>query len=161
MKLGVMSDSHDNLPMIRKAVHCFSTEEPVDAVVHAGDFVAPFAVSELAKLSVPIYGVFGNNDGEHAGINKVLPQIDQPPLHLELGGRTLVVTHDIASVSDSDRAAADIVIFGHTHNKLIEHREGKLLLNPGELGGWLTGKCTVAIIDLNTLDVELLYLWEG
>ena len=161
MKLGVISDSHDNLPMIRKAVHYFTDEDRVDAVVHAGDFVAPFSVRELAKLTVPIYGVFGNNDGERAGISKVLPQIQEPPLHLELGGRKLIVTHDIASVNESERDAADVVIFGHTHNKLVEHRDGKLLLNPGELGGWLTGKCTIAVIDLKTLDVELLYLWEG
>ena len=43
MRIGVMSDSHDNLPMIRKAIRLF-TDENAEAVLHAGDFIAPFAV---------------------------------------------------------------------------------------------------------------------
>ena len=159
MRLGVMSDSHDNLVLIRKAVRFFNEEEPVDAVVHAGDFVAPFSVRELAKIKVPFYGVFGNNDGERHGINGVMPQIVAPPLHLELGGRRIVVTHDLAKLPGADRAAADIVICGHTHKSLVQ-REKNLLVNPGELGGWLTGKCTVATIDLDTTNVEIVYLEE-
>ena len=161
MKLGVISDSHDNLPLIREAVQYFNEEDPVDAVVHAGDYVAPFAVRELAKLKAPFHGVFGNNDGERAGINKVMPQIVQPPLRLHLAGRRIVVTHDPERLTEADRAAADIVIFGHTHNKLVEHDNGKLVMNPGELGGWLTGNCTLAVIDLETLGVEIIYLREG
>ena len=156
MKLGVIADSHDNLPMIRKAVRFFNEEEPVDAIVHAGDYVAPFAVKELAKLKAPIYGIFGNNDGEHPGINQVLPQIVDPPLHLEIGGRRIVVTHDLDKLPEDTKKAAEIVIFGHTHNRKVE-RNGCLLVNPGELGGWLTGESSAAVIDLETLDVEVDY----
>ncbi len=154
MKLGVMADSHDNLVLIRIAVEWFNDEGAVGAVVHAGDYVAPFALKELARLSVPLHGVFGNNDGEHAGINKVMPQIVDPPLHIGLGRRKIVVTHDLEALPDAARNAADIVIFGHTHEPLVE-RDGRLLVNPGELGGWLTGRSTVAVIDLETLEVEI------
>jgi len=159
MKLGVIADSHDNLPMIRKAVRYFNEEAPVDAIVHAGDYVAPFAVRELAGLEAPIYGVFGNNDGEHPGINQVLPQMVDPPLHLELGGRRIVVTHDIDKLPKDTKKSAEIVIFGHTHHSRI-NRKGNLLVNPGELGGWLTGDSTVAVIDLDTLDVEVDYFYH-
>jgi len=159
MRLGVVSDSHDNLVLIRRAVLYFNEHEPVDAVVHCGDYVAPFAVKEFAKLKAPFYGVFGNNDGEHAGINQVMPQIQQPPLCLELGGRKIVVTHDLAKLKDDDRKAAHIIIYGHTHDAQVE-RNGKLWVNPGELGGWLTGKSTVGVIDLATTDVEIVYLHE-
>ncbi len=38
----------------------------------------------------------------------------------------------------------------------VEHRrEQTLLLNPGKVGGWLTGSSTVAIVDLQTLDFDI------
>jgi len=154
MKLGVIADSHDNLVMIRKAVRYFNHDAPVDVIVHAGDYVAPFAVKELAKLNAPIHGVFGNNDGEHAGINQVLPQIIDPPLQLELGGRRIVVVHDLEKLPEDEKNAAKIVVCGHTHHRSVD-RNVRLVVNPGELGGWLTGECTVAVIDLKTLDVEI------
>ena len=154
MKLGVIADSHDNLVLIRAAVAWFNDEVQVGAVVHAGDYVAPFAVKELARLSVPLHGVFGNNDGEHAGINKVMPQIVDPPLHIDLDTRKIGVTHDLEALPDAAGNVADIVICGHTHELLVE-RDGALLVNPGELGGWLTGRSTVAVIDLATLEVEI------
>ena len=154
MKLGVIADSHDNLVLIRTAVAWFNNEEQVDAVVHAGDYVAPFAVKELAKLKMPLHGVFGNNDGEHRGINSVMPQIVDPPLHIDLGKRKIVVTHDLEAPPDGEWNAADIVICGHTHRPLIE-RNDRLIVNPGELGGWLTGRGTAAVIDLKTLEVTI------
>jgi putative phosphoesterase len=157
MKLGVVADSHDNLVLIRRAVGYFNDEWPVDAVVHAGDYIAPFAVREFAKLRPPVHGVFGNNDGEHAGIRKVMPQIADPPLRLELDGRTIVVTHDLETLSADDTKDADIVICGHTHSPRIE-RTGFLLVNPGECGGWLTGACTVAVVDLESLDARIVTL---
>jgi putative phosphoesterase len=67
MKVGIMSDSHDHLINIRKAVETFK-EAGVGFVLHAGDFVAPFVANELQKLNCPLLGVFGNNDGERIGL---------------------------------------------------------------------------------------------
>ena len=41
MRIGVISDTHDNLLMIKKAVEVFN-RHGVGMVVHAGDFIAPF-----------------------------------------------------------------------------------------------------------------------
>lgn len=67
MIIGALSDTHDNLPKIEKAVKFFNKKK-VDFVLHAGDFVAPFAVDRLNKLSCEWLGVFGNNDGEKKGL---------------------------------------------------------------------------------------------
>ena len=160
MKLGVIADSHDNLVLIRAAVAWFNDEVQVGAVVHAGDYVAPFAVKELARLSVLLHGVFGNNDGEHAGINKVMPQIVDPPLHIDLDTRKIVVTHDLEALPDAAGNVADIVICGHTHELLVE-RDGALLVNPGELGAWLTGASTLAVVDLENLDARIVTLADA
>ena len=67
MKIGVMADTHDHMSRIRQAVELFRRRGVVH-VVHAGDFVAPFAIRPLAQLSCPVLAVLGNNDGEVAGL---------------------------------------------------------------------------------------------
>ena len=48
----------------------------------------------------------------------------------------------------------DIVVYGHTHKIDIQKGES-LLLNPGETGGWTTGKATVAVVDIETLEATI------
>ena len=155
MKVGIISDSHDNVPAVKLAVALFN-RRGVDAVVHAGDFVAPFAVKPLLDLDAPLTAVFGNNDGEKAGIRCLIPQIAEPPLRTELGGCRVIVSH--SPLSAGKAGDADIVISGHTHKPLTETLSDTLFINPGECGGWLTGRRTVTILDTDTLDVELIDL---
>ena len=52
----------------------------------------------------------------------------------------------------------DLVVFGHSH-EVAERRVGEtLLLNPGEVCGWLTGRATVAVVDLEGMTVEVIDL---
>ncbi len=160
MKIGVISDTHDRMPTLHKALELFAGEA-VDAVIHAGDFVATFAAKPLAGVGVPLYTVFGNNDGERAGLSKVLPDTVPGPLQIELGGLQVAVHHWIEQVPEAIVSASDVVITGHTHEVVKETRGDTLLLNPGECCGWLTGKATVAILDTETLDVRVVTLDEG
>ena len=50
------------------------------------------------------------------------------------------------------------MIIGHSHHVVPGERRGgsPVRLNPGECGGWLTGKSTVAILDTETLGVRIL-----
>ena len=52
MQVGVMSDSHDNIPNVKRAVALFN-EIGVDLVVHAGDFIAPFAIDAVSRSKLP------------------------------------------------------------------------------------------------------------
>jgi hypothetical protein len=54
--IGLMADTHDNLPMVDKAVHRFN-EENVGLVLHAGDYVAPFVIPRLKALKARFIGV--------------------------------------------------------------------------------------------------------
>jgi len=148
MRVGILSDTHDNLPKIEKAVRFFNRQK-VGLVLHAGDFVAPFAVERLQKLSCPWQGVFGNNDGEHDGLQKKSAgRIVSAPLVLDVKGTKIVLVHDLASI-DAKAPDADIVISGHTHKPEIRKEGHTLFVNPGECGGWLTGRSTVALADLD------------
>jgi uncharacterized protein len=50
------------------------------------------------------------------------------------------------------------VVHGFTHKQETITRGQTILINPGEACGWLTGKCTAAILDLESGEVEIVTL---
>ena len=154
MLLGVISDTHDRLPKINAAMRLFA-ERRVDAVIHAGDFIAPFAAKPLLAYRGPIHCTYGNNDGERAGLKAVLPQVVDGPLLVTVDGRRILVHHLIEWWTPSDVEQADVVITGHTHEVVNRLEGGKLFLNPGECCGWVHGRCTVALLDTESLSAEV------
>lgn len=160
MLLGVIADTHDNMNMLKKAVDLFN-ERDVELVLHAGDYVAPFTAREFSRLKCNLVGVFGNNDGEKLGLTNNFTSFGElyDGIHqLELNGKKIAITHypEIAETL-ADSGAYDIVIYGHTHRADIRGPK-PLVVNPGECGGWLEGKSTVAILDLAAMNAELVAL---
>ena len=159
--IGVMSDSHDNLTMIRRAVSIFN-DASCDLVVHAGDVVAPFAVKELAALDCRVRAVFGNCDGEKTGLKMAIEpfgEIQEAPFVFSHAGKKCLLCHfDFPVPKYIASNQYDIVIFGHTHKPKVRKQGKSLAVNPGETGGWLTGKSTVALIDLKRMEAEVVIL---
>jgi hypothetical protein len=159
--IGILSDSHDNLVTIRLAVGLFN-RAGCDLVIHAGDFVAPFAAAELRGLRCPVKAVFGNCDGERAGLAKTfegLGEIRDAPLAFSHAGLKFVVSHLDGPVAGYLASVpCDILVFGHTHKPLTETRDGILLINPGETGGWLRGRSTVALLNPASRAADILDL---
>lgn len=159
--IGIMADSHDNLNAVRQAVRLFNSHG-CRLVFHAGDFVAPFSARELHRLSCPLLTVYGNCDGEKEGLREAVRPVGKifsAPHKLRYEGRRFLLTHiPLKEKTDTLKEKTDVYIFGHTHRPEIR-REGKLLIiNPGEVGGWVTGKNTVAIYDLDKDKAEILPL---
>lgn len=159
--IGVMSDSHDNVTMVRRAVSLLK-DAGCELVIHAGDFVAPFAANELAALDCPVKAVFGNCDGEKLGLEKTFEafgEIKEAPFVFPHAGKQILICHYHVSVKSYLQAAKyDVIIFGHTHKPEVRKEGRTLLLNPGEAGGWLSGKCTVALMDPEKLEAEIVSL---
>ncbi len=156
MLVGVFSDTHDNLNRIKKAIDLFEDNQ-VEAVIHCGDIVAPFSAKLIdAELSIPLYIVYGNNDGEKEGLKQVFPQITDPPLLLDLDHKIIIVAHDFSQIPKDMIEKADILLAGHTHVSMIRNEDNRLWVNPGECGGWLKGKGSIAILDTNEMKAELL-----
>jgi len=152
MKIGVISDTHDNAIKVKSAVDLFNKEK-VDFVVHCGDYIAPFSLMSFTSLNCDWVGVFGNCDGEKNGLKKRSEnRIQEPPLILNFDSKKIIVVHDI---KDYKGEKADVVLFGHTHNVEVRRGDKALFVNPGEAAGWLTGESTVAIIDTDTLKVDI------
>ncbi len=145
------------MPLIAKAVELFNRQE-VDLVLHAGDFISAITAKEFKKLKAKLIGVFGNNDGDKLLLQKRFQGIGElyDDYHeLEIEGRKIVLMHQpkfLKALIASGKY--DLIIYGHTHK--VDIREGQpLVINPGECGGWLTGRRTVAIVDLETMKVEI------
>ena len=170
MRIAVLSDTHDNIQNITKAVSIINKRN-IDALIHCGDYVAPFVIKPFDKLNDSIkknfYGVFGNNDGDKIFLTQNLGQICEFPqngheLILELGGKRIFVSHmpreqTIKALANSGNF--DIILSGHTHslsNKKFDN--GSLVINPGELCGYLTGRATFAIVDTEKMESEIIDL---
>ncbi|MCK9594998.1 MAG: metallophosphoesterase [Candidatus Omnitrophica bacterium] len=155
MKIGIISDTHDNLPKLERAVSLFNKNK-VDFVLHAGDYVAPFTIDKMNALSCDWLGVFGNNDGEKKGLAaKSMNRIKEPPYRLKLFGRKITLLHDPQSL-EIKKEKADLVVFGHTHKPELAKLKDKLVVNPGECSGWISGKSTAAIVDLAGLTARII-----
>lgn len=161
MKIGVISDTHDRLPTFRRAVAMFKRLK-VQAIFHGGDYVAPFAAKLICadELPIPLHCIYGNNDGERAGLKSILPGLADGPVRVELGGKTIVMHHFIDWLKPQDARGADVVITGHTHEIVNEEHDGVLYLNPGECCGWLTDRCTVAVLDLEKVQARIVDVHE-
>ena len=159
--IGILSDTHDNLDRVREAVRLFNGAG-CDLVIHAGDFVAPFTADELRNLKAPVRGVYGNCDGEKAGLERAfqgLGEIREAPFAFLHAGLRFVVSHleGLAAPFFVARTC-EVIVSGHTHHPSVETRDGILLINPGEAGGWLRGKATVVLLDPADLKADIISL---
>ena len=161
MKLGIISDTHDRLPTFRRAVALFPRLS-VDAILHAGDYIAPIASKLIGpdRPAMQPHCIYGNNGRGRPGLKAVLPNIVDGPLNLKLGGRKIVMHHFIDWLKPADIAPADIIITGHTHNVINETKDGKLYLKPRECCGWLTDRCTVALLDTDAMKADIVEVHE-
>ncbi|QWR77960.1 metallophosphoesterase [Candidatus Magnetomonas plexicatena] len=159
MLVGVISDSHDNMDNLRRAVTVFN-RRGVSKVFHAGDFTSGFTFRVLKDLEAEFTGIFGNNDGDIYLLNKRSGgRIFKQPYEFVLDGKKAVMIHEHFLVKAlTNSGLYDIVIFGHTHTVHNEKTGGTLALNPGELCGWLHGSSTAAVLDTDSLDTEIIRL---
>jgi len=163
LKIGILSDTHDNVWAIDKAIEVFRKYK-VEYIFHAGDWVAPFSLVRLARSGINIVGVLGNNECEKRLMFKKAREhsnveLEEQFMEKELEGVKIALYHgtSLKLVEALVKSKLyNIVIYGHTHKPEIRKAEDVLVVNPGEASGVLTGKRTVAIVNLKTLDVELL-----
>ncbi len=156
MRIACMSDSHDNMTQLFNAVE-WCNKQKIDHVLHAGDLVAPFVNRALKNLNMPLTIVFGNNDGERKGLAAMFKdKIFKPPYELELDGKKILMLHEPDPLETIDTSQYDMILHGHLHE--INVQEGEpLIINPGELGGWVSGTSSMAVWDTKTNDIEMVY----
>jgi putative phosphoesterase len=163
MKIGLISDTHDNIQNIQNATSIFN-DKNVGLVVHAGDIVSPAAV--VAFRGVKLIGVLGNNDLEIDGLtnafDRIGGQLRGEICEMEQDDLIFAIYHGTNGRKKElliRSGKYDVVICGHTH-KTQNKKIGKtLIINPGTANGWFFGyKATAAVFDTKTRELEFLNL---
>lgn len=160
MRIGIFADSHDHLDNIRRAVKCFN-DENVDLVLFAGDLVSTIAVPPLRRLHAPLVACFGDNDGNKIGLAAgfaVVGRLIEPPARVVTDdGLRIVLTHMKRQLRDIHDY--DIAVFGHSHKPRVERDAvGRLMINPGETGGWSFGRATIVLFETDAQHAEIVDL---
>jgi predicted phosphodiesterase len=139
MRIGVVSDTHNRLPNVRRIVELLNAAR-VERVIHTGDITQARTLHALGRLDAHLIGVFGNNDEREPLLEAARGlgfELHDGPLELVLAERRIVVVHDPRELA-------------------IDTRDGRLAFNPGECAGHMEGLNAVGVVDLATLEVELL-----
>lgn len=161
MKIGLISDTHDNIEKIRKSIKLFK-DNNTSFVIHAGDYVSPDAIRVFQGVN--LVGVFGNNDFDKSGIKEAFTdiggQIHGDLYELEVDDIIVAVYHGTQPESKNimiQSGKYDIVVCGHTH-RIQNTRVGNTqVVNPGTASGWFFGYwATIAIFDTITKSVDFI-----
>lgn len=160
MKVGILSDSHDRRASAANAVALF-LREGVSTVIHLGDVCSPGTLDPFRAASMPLVGVFGNNDFDRRGLQEISSNgFFRGPHIFELGGRKILMSHAFDELQGEigERGRFDLVLFGHTHRPLTMRVGKAVVMNPGEACGFTSGRQTCAIVDLDTMEGRILNL---
>lgn len=173
MRVAILSDSHDNVPNMEKALK-YINKEGIKIIIHCGDLCAPAMLISVIEPNFKgkIYLIHGNV-GDKELLEKVAKKYPNFKIFGEVG--ELEIDNENTSLAESRRVAFthfpkeaqklaktgkyDLVFYGHTHKPWEEKVTGyKLhvtrLVNPGTLAGMFY-KATFAIYDTVTNKLEL------
>ena len=121
-RVGLISDTHGWLDP--RAVAALEHEEPLAAILHAGDIGAsPQILYELGAIA-PLTAVLGNCDAPIPGFD--LPGFAQ----LTVAGKRIAVIHDFKDLGPIPEGI-DVVVRGHSHIPSKQWHSSVLVVNPG------------------------------
>lgn len=165
MKVCILSDSHDHIPLLDAAVAA-AKEAGAEAVLHCGDVVAPSTLRCLNKHGLPVHVIHGNNSGDLFVLATMANKPDSVIRYygmdagIVLNGKRIFLVHyphyarAMAATGDWD-----LVCYGHTHETAIEqitNVKGGItaLVNPGTIGGVGRAPATYLFADLDAMTFE-------
>ncbi|MCG8425989.1 MAG: YfcE family phosphodiesterase [Chromatiales bacterium] len=165
MKVCILSDSHDHIPLLDAAV-AEAKSKGAEAILHCGDVVAPSTLKCLNKHNLPVHVIHGNNTGDLYTLGQLVNQPDNMIEYhgmdagVKLAGKRIFLVH----YPHYARAMAttgewDLVCCGHSHQTKLEQlpniKGGSTpLLNPGTVGGVGSAPATYVMADLEQMEFD-------
>jgi putative phosphoesterase len=140
VRVGLISDTHGWLDP--RAAAALEREEPLAAILHAGDVGAsPEVLFELGSLA-PLTAVLGNCDAP-------IPGFDLPGLaRVTVKGMRIALIHDFADLGPIPEAI-DVVVRGHSHVPSVQWHGRVLVVNPGSATQRRRQpSCTIGILEI-------------
>lgn len=157
MQIALLSDIHDNILDLAWALDHI-TNSDAQQVFCMGDIVSPYATEKIAQLSIPVFSVFGNNDGDKAQIMRIALNTDNLLTfaqrdfgEIEIESKKYFLTHypELAEhAALSGRYSA--VFHGHTHEMRNEMIKDTPIINPGKLATYPNDTISIAYFDTDT-----------
>jgi uncharacterized protein len=163
MKLGILSDTHNNIANTRRALELFR-EHGAERLIHCGDLIKPVMIEEFVGWRVSF--VYGNCDYERVEQKRngqaMLEDSTIGEQWIEaINGIRLAAMHG----DDSRRlnalitsGAHDIVFRGHSHERLDARIGSTRVINPGALGGKKPQSRSICVLDLQTGEAKFIEL---
>ena len=156
--IGIISDTHDNVPNVLKAIKIFENAD-VDFIVHCGDVVAPATLKFFRGIHLKV--VKGDCDGDIEHFKEVLSQINGEYLdevgNLDIFGKKILIYHgndELKLKGFIDCQEYDYILTGHTH-KTRDEKIGKTrVINPGS--HYYGGENKVALLDTGKDQVDFI-----
>jgi putative phosphoesterase len=143
MKIGIISDTHGNLPR-----GIFDIFRDVKQIFHAGDIGNKDVIRSL-EIICPVHAVYGNVDSWPLTIHYPLMLVH------EIDNIKICMIHDIINPKQfsyrlfKKSMQVDVVLSGHTHVATFEIFRDVLYINPGSVSKSKDKKYgTVAVMDL-------------
>ena len=165
MKICILSDSHDNRPLLAAAVRD-AQAAGAEAVLHCGDVVAPSTLEVLKPFNLPVHVIHGNNVGDAYMMGRISSSAANRTTYygqdagIELGGRRIFLVHyPHYAAAMATTGDWDLVCCGHDHKvdvRAIDNIAGKStwLVNPGTVGG-IKAPATWVLGDLETMTFSI------
>ncbi|MBA7664165.1 hypothetical protein ES703_72220 [subsurface metagenome] len=166
MLIGLVSDTHIALPKEVLPPQIKTVFRGVDLILHAGDIWIPSVLDELETIA-PVKAAWGDDDMK-ADLGDDKRMMEGHTLTFE--GVTLWLIHEkprygllnpeegsySSKSNDKNPDPPDVVVFGHSHHRTIEHYKGVLLVNPGSptVPDYIPKLGTVAFLTLNSGKAE-------
>jgi len=165
MKIAIISDIHENFHNLILALQAMEKHK-VEQIICLGDLMNSGIAKLLATQSIPVFMIWGNNDGEKVEItlaakkeNSSLTLSTKGYDFLALDGRKIFISHyeDLAEPM-AKSGAYDAVFYGHTHLVQKDKIKHCWVVNPGEISAGKTKKATFAIYDTLINEIEIIPL---
>ncbi len=150
MKIGLISDTHIPAMGAEPPPEVITAFKGVDVILHAGDINVPSCIEWLERIA-PVHA----SSSFFATAVEAAPRVSQPVI-VELEGHTIGLIHKLelmglmedvypgfidkeylpshsvrADLEDVFGRPVEVVVFGYTHEALIETHDGILFVNPG------------------------------
>lgn len=161
MKIGIISDTHDNLANARKCAE-FLKKEKIKTVIHCGDIFKPETIKEILRvIKAKIHIIFTPADASFSRIPENsfagLPgvKIWGKNGEIRIKNKKIAFCHFPETAESLLRAGKhDFIFYGHTHKPWLKKIGKTKLVNPGNLAG-IFYKATFAVYDTKTDKLEL------
>jgi hypothetical protein len=137
--VGIISDIHDNLPNLAKALNYFKVSK-IKRLICCGDIGSEETLVYLVEnFSGQIWSVLGNADAEQIEYQKFKDKFDNLNLFESTGqfaieGKQILIVHEPWRYEKYlDNPEIEYIFYGHSHKPWQETQNNKIILNPGNV----------------------------